>query len=292
MPMLKRVLNPNEQFIIFVSTRIIAGLSIFPLICILITYFRCHVKKNFALALHIQLLITQVIGASTYLFPIIDNENESHKILCHSQVTMKIFSIINTNLLIILTLLSSYIEFFNLKNFKYNTLTYKVVSCVLCWVISITVSFLFLLDDLTYNKSQSGICESSNLNSQFVLLGPITFLTLFSNLIICRLMKLVKVKNTNLNKGISIKVLKRLILYNLPIMLTFLLMLLAIVGKYVAYPFIIVFIFENCWASLGCIYIVLFCFDGSVIEEVKKLLCCNKKKEENTNEVAPLLPEV
>ena len=291
--MLHRVLEHNEQFIIFITTRIIAGLSIFPLICILITYFRCHVKKNFALALHIQLLISQVIGLSAYLFPIIDNENEFHRtILCHAQVTIKIFSIINTNLLIILTLLSSYIEFFNLKNFKYNTLTYKVITCILCWVISIAVSFLFLLDDLMYNQSQSGICESSNLQSQFVLLGPITFLTLFSNIIICRLMKLVKVKKTTLNKGVSIKVLKRLILYNLPIMLTFLLMCLSLVGKYVAYPFIIVFIFESCWASLGCIYIVLFCFDSSVIEEVKKLLFCCKTTQEDKTEIAPLLPEL
>lgn len=290
--MLQRELNSNEKLIIFITTRIIAGLSIFPLICILITYFRCHVKKNFALALHIQLLISQVIGSSAYLFPIIDNNKKSHTIMCHSQVTMKIFSIINTDLLIILTLLSSYIEFFNLKNFKYNTMTYKVIACIACWVISITVSFLFLLDDLMYNQSQSGICESSNLNSQFVLLGPITFLTLFSNLIICRLMKLVKVKKTTLNKGVSIKVLKRLILYNLPIMLTFLLMLLALVGKYVVFPFLIVFIFESCWASLGCIYIVLFCFDGSVIEEMKKLFCCKAKKEEKTNDIAPLLPEL
>ena len=99
-------------------------------------------------------------------------------------------------------------------------------------------------------------------------------------------------KNT-LNKWLSIKVLKKLILYNLPMMLTILLMCLALVGKYVAFLFIIVFIFESCWASLGCIYIVLFCFDSSVIEKLKKLLfCCITSQEDKTNETAPLLPEL
>ena len=76
-------------------------------------------------------------------------------------------------------------------------------------------------------------------------------------------------------------------------MLTILLMCLALVGKYVAFLFIIVFIFESCWASLGCIYIVLFCFDSSVIEKLKKLLfCCITSQEDKTNETAPLLPEL
>ena len=271
------LITKDQQTIIFIITRIINVIAVMLYIFFFLTICIRPIERSFALEINIQICISQFFYNLINCFPIINTEELEQSWMCPIQTILANLSFSSTACLVFIFLLIAYITFFH-KNFSKNfNLKFKVVLYGCNWLISLCFALCFLLTDI--KSGVQGICRGSSLFAKCLLGGFCLIIAIVSNILICILVNGMKRLSKNYSFNFWSRYIKKLLWYNLPIILGG----VAFVIKFMrglANSHFIYILFAEIFQNLVSISLTLiYCYNEKVRTEMKNLICCVKAPE-------------
>ena len=284
-----KVLTDEQLNVIFWVTRVISAVNIIPYVFLIITYTK-RKTFNFTMCINIQLCITQLCGNISFFFPLINTPELEASVLCKLQAMFCYIASYGIYFILTVILIITFLNYYYAELMARRGVLIECVCCAVSWAFTIGLCAMDMLQPI--GSGPVAYCRCTGTVEQMISIVVFAVFVLIPNCLICGMIKgMVKEKqqtNNQQEQSVVMNVISKLIVFNIPITLAIISMVMRLCRKnyanYTKELFLLLLVSEIIKTISGVITVCVFCFNKKVMIELCGILRCKNDSSQRLAE--------